>query len=155
MNVTRILFFLAGLTLAGAARGGTLYAVDSTTDSLYTLNKTTGAATLIGSTGQDLTEGGLTFDSSTGRLIASNLFVQGSFDARGIGFATPGSAALSPPSDYANSAYIPSLAYHAPSNTLYGLSRAPYQLQIIDRTTGASSNGPVTAAERVTGLALP
>ncbi|HEV7669441.1 MAG TPA: IPTL-CTERM sorting domain-containing protein [Thermoanaerobaculia bacterium] len=147
MNVSRILFFLAGLTLAGAARGGTLYAVDSTTDSLYTLNKTTGASTLIGATGQELDEAGMTFDSSTGRLIVSNLFVQGSIDASGIGFTAPGSATLTAPSDYVRSLSIPSLAYHGPSDTLYGLSNNAYQWQIIDRATGASSNGPVPAAD--------
>jgi DNA-binding beta-propeller fold protein YncE len=153
VNVSRILFFLAGLTLAGAARGGTLYAVDSTpnslaTNSLYTLDKSTGASTLIGPTGRFVTgPAGMTFDSSTGRLIVSNLFVEDSFDASGNGFTTPGSAALTAPSDYAASLSIPSLAYHAPSDTLYGLSLNPYQWQIIDRTTGASASGPVPLAD--------
>lgn len=154
MNVTRILFFLAGLTLAGAARGGTLYAVDSTNDNLYTLNKATGAATLLGSTGRNPIVGGLVYDSSTHRLIASNLFLEGSIDARGIGFGTPGNPAFSAPNDYIFSLSTPSLAYHAPSDTLYGLSKNPYQLQTIDRATGASTVGPVPAGDPPTVVDL-
>ena len=154
MNVSRILFLLVGLTWAGAAQAGTLYAVDSPTDSLYAVDKTTGAATLLGSTGQEITQGGLVFDSSTGRLVASNLFVQGSIDARGIGSTTPGNATLSAPNDYALSLFVPSLAYHAPSDTLYGLSTNPYQLQTIDRATGATSFGPVPGADPPTVVDL-
>lgn len=153
-NVARILCFLAGLTLAGAAWGGTIYAVDSVTDNMYTLNKTTGASTLIGPTGRVLSASGMTFDSSTGRLIVSNLFLVGSIDARGNGSTTPGSAALTAPNDYVFSLSMPSLAYHAPSDTLYGLSNNPYQLQIIDRVTGASSLGPGFFADPPTNVTL-
>lgn len=147
MSVSRTLFFLAGLALARIAEAGTLYAVDVINRNIYTLDKATGAATLIGPTGQILLTGGMTFDTSTRRLIVSNLVVPGSEDAGrnvvGNGSTAPGGWTLTPPSDYVFSSSILSLAYHAPSDTLYGLSTSPFQLQTIDRTTGASSIGPV------------
>jgi len=154
LKTSGILCLLAGLALAQAARGGTLYAVNQSDNGMYRLDKATGAATLIGPTGQFLDIPGMTFDPSTGLLVVSNAFVPGSLDAFGIGFAKPGTAAVSTPHDFQSSLSIPSVAYHRPSDTLYGLSINPYRLSTIDRASGVATAGPVPFADPPTVVRL-
>ncbi len=67
--VTGIETLIANTTLTqvtGLTFGGehTLYAVDATTDALYTINTTTAEATLIGELGIDVSQVGLAFDNN-------------------------------------------------------------------------------------------
>jgi DNA-binding beta-propeller fold protein YncE len=119
-------------TTAGLARNatnGTIYLTSTGTDELFTVDLSTGTATLVGSYGTTtVVMHGLEWDGSTGTLYGGsngNLFT---IDTT-TGFATQvGASGLT---SFTNLVHVPT------TNTLYATNSGTDSFYLVDRTTGA------------------
>jgi uncharacterized protein YuzE len=111
------------------AFGSVMYMVDASNNSLYTVNKGTGAATLVGPLGVRVgPPAGLAYNNRTDTLFITTLSSNGlsSID-RNTGAATfLGATGVN----------LPGLAYDTNSDTLYGLSGQTDSLYAIDQGSG-------------------
>ena len=125
-------------SLAVDRDSGTLYATDIGSDELLTINRTTGAASSVGSLGADFeTVSGLAFDANNDVLYGADSFDGGLLTintATGAG-SLVGSIAASA---------VSSLAYHHATDTLYG-SNAASTLFTITPTMPTPTATPIGA----------
>jgi hypothetical protein len=129
-----------GAAPAAATLWATTFGVAGAADAVATLGPA-GAATLLPPAGHDLEGTGLAFDTSTGTLYVSNVFVPGSIDAYSLGVVdlSNGSISLVGAGGFLASLSIPALAYAAVDDVLYGYSTNPPGLMTIDRGTGVAT----------------
>lgn len=127
------LFFFS---LSQAVEAGTLYAVDDSTDSFYSIHTTTGAATLIGPCGEDLSFSGLAYDTSTGTMYVSDVRFAGGW---GLGTVDIATGAVTFIGGHITTSNIHGLAYDSLNDIFYGADTQGPGLAIIDRSTGAAT----------------
>ncbi len=115
--------------------GGVLYGCSPSNNSLYTLDRSTGFATLVGPTGFSNING-LAFDTSTNTLYCTDLNNNALFT---VDVAT-GSGTLV--AVMSNTTSVEGLAYDPATDTLYGLDDTAERIVILDRSTGAAQPLP-------------
>jgi len=151
---------LCALLLVGkAASGGVLLGVDDNaqqsggTSKLYIINQTTGAASELGELGQQAFAGGLAYDSSSGKLLVSDLFVVTppvfTNNLGSINLATGAATLIGPHAGAANA--VSGLAYDSDDDILYGAGNSS-NLVIVNRATG-STTAVGELGQRIDGLA--
>jgi len=132
---------------------GPLYAVDDDTNSLYSVDRSTGLATLVGSCGEDLSASGLAWDSWHRRMYVSDVTLGGG--AWGLGTVDLGTGVVTVVGSHVNSTTIGGLAFDSTNNVLYAADHSNDCLAEIDRATGVSTciGGTWGGATGVFGLA--
>ncbi|MCW5764943.1 MAG: SMP-30/gluconolactonase/LRE family protein [Phycisphaeraceae bacterium] len=142
----------AGTTagLAYDCSTGTVYLTSTSTDSLYTLDLATGAATLVGAYDPavpNIVMHGIEWDSSTGTLYTASSHNNGLYSVN----TTTGAATLIGTSGLTS---FPNLVYDSRNNVMYGTSSGTDSFYQIDRATGAATLiGPLTGPTNPNGLA--
>ncbi len=131
-----VLFLGLPFLVTHAAHAGILYATDDNVDAFYTLNTTTGAATSIGSTGQDLSFSGLAYDTSTRTMYVSDVTLESGW---GLGTIDLTTGAVTVIGSHVITSDIHGLAYDPISNVLYGSDIDNCSLDTISRATGAAT----------------
>ncbi|MGC3990329.1 MAG: hypothetical protein QM796_11735 [Chthoniobacteraceae bacterium] len=139
-DATGLIFAAALLVSSITAKAQwTLYASDTITKQLFTLDKTTAGSTLVGNYGVDGTMGGLAYDPNHDVLFGSDTTTNSLYQInRATGAATLvgsfGSFGLTP-------AYFQALAFDSMTNKLYGAygTTANPMLYQINPTTGAAT----------------
>ncbi|MCA9287532.1 MAG: hypothetical protein KDA05_03050, partial [Phycisphaerales bacterium] len=115
----------------------TMYLTSTGNDSLYTLNLTTGEATLVGAYGVPVVMHGLEYDSSTDTLYAASSTPNALYRVdKNTGLAT----------EIAQTGLtsFPNLGYDSTNDVLYGTSSGNEGFYSVDRVTGAwSAIGPL------------
>ncbi len=130
---------------------GPLYAVDDDTDSLYSVDRSTGAATLVGSCGEDLSYSGLAWDSWRRKMYVSDVTLGGGW---GLGTVNLATGAVTVVGGHVNSIDIGGLAFDSTNDVLYGADNSCDGLATIDRMTGVSTCiGPWLTTTNILGLA--
>jgi len=138
-----------------AGQGSTadeMYATDDTLDSLYDLEPATGATSLIGACGQNISYSGMAYDSTNAVMYVSDVWTGSSY---GLGSVNLGTGVVTVIGDHVSTVDIWALAYNPFIDVLYG---ADYigggALTTIDRATGVSTPiGSWGTASEVCGLA--
>jgi hypothetical protein len=116
---------------------GPLFAVDDDTDSLYSVDRSTGAARMVGPCGEDLSASGLAWDSWHRKMYVSDVTLGGG--AWGLGTVNLGTGAVTVVGDHVNSTNIGGLAFDSTNNVLYAADQSNECLAEIDRATGVST----------------
>ncbi len=149
---------VCGLSLASGAfaalsanRG--LYAIDEVSDNFYKIDTATGAATLVGSLVENVSLGGLAYDTSTGTMYVSDVTLGGG--QWGLGSIDLTTGAVTVIGDHVNSSDIHGLAYDSRNDVLYGSDVVSDGLASINRSTGESTaiGSYVNAVSDIQGLA--
>lgn len=136
------------LTLSPAS-GSQLYGVDSNsqqtggTSRLYIIDETTGHASEVGALDKQVFAGGMAYDSSTGTLYVSDIFIVtpptfGNY--LGLINLSTGVATVIGQLGGSGSNAVTGLAYDSTRNVLYGSGNGPSnanRLMIVDRASGA------------------
>ncbi len=128
------------LSLSHAAEAGTIYASNDSSDNIYTINTFTGAATLVGPSGRDLSYSGLAYDTSTGTMYVSDVTLPG--PAWGLGTVNLATGAVTMIGDHITTVDVHGLAYDSTNDVLYGADMFPGNgcgLVTVDRVTGAAT----------------
>ena len=135
-NITGLAYDRQLDILWGAANGN---------DSLYTINYTTGVATLVGAfnPGHDVTLPGLEFDNSTGALYMTSALAGTFYSVN----KSTGQATLIGTHGITGST---SMGYHSNSNVMYAINTSTDSLYTMNRGTGA-----MTLIGAMAGTILP
>jgi len=161
------------VTVLAAPLAGQMYLSDDEQDAIYTVDLTTGQATLVGPAGLDMSFSGLAYDSLNGVLYVSDVALLGEAagpptDGRNARLTSPeggtgwnlatvdlASGALTIVGDHLTSSNIHGLAFDSANDVLYGADiDNSGQLSVIDRATGASTPvGPWGTTTEIRGLA--
>jgi len=127
--------------LAPSPTPGLAYMVDGrqsgdiVNSSLYTLNLTTGAATLVGSTGvPDMF--GLAYDPNTSTIFGTT-YSEGVVGLYSVNASTGAATFIGPTSISNSTREIDALTYNTATHSLVGISAGFSSLYTIDETTGA------------------
>lgn len=132
-----VIFVFLILTFGHSAFAGTMYATDDYTSSLYTINTTTGAATLVGPTGSIIISySGLAYDT-----LNSTMYVSDAWDGvhEGLGSVNLTTGAVTYIGSHVISNNIHGLAFVASNNTMYGSDHNNNSLDTINLATGAAT----------------
>ena len=138
----------------GFASSGLAYNSDnnllytSRSGGLYSIDPTTGAATLVG-TGMPPSSTAMAYDSNRGRLYLVDPSL------RQLHHVDPATAQITLIGDLGSSAALSGLAYDPESDTIYLSNPAGYNLYTLDVNTGAATQvGPFQAQAYMTGLTI-
>ena len=135
VSVLVLVFLFGFIAFAQSVYAGTMYATDDITDNLYTINTTTGAATLVGPTGQDLSLSGLAYDTANSTMYVSDVSLP--TDGYGLGSVNLATGAVAIIGSHVISNDIMGLAFIG--NTLYGSDADNDSLDTINLATGAAT----------------
>lgn len=135
-NITGLAYDRQLDILWGAANGN---------DSLYTINYTTGVATLVGAfnPGHDVTLPGIEFDDSTGALYMTSALAGTFYNVN----KSTGQATLSGTHGITGST---SMGYHSNSDVMYAINTSTDSLYTLNR-----ANGAMTLIGAMAGTILP
>jgi hypothetical protein len=127
---------------------GVVYGTDCS--NLYTIDQTTGLATLVGSFNGPIDMFALAYDSAQGKLFGVNGGIGSFFTVYEIDTTTGSATEVGPTGDYR----IQDIWYDSSDGSMYGVGDAPNQVYSIDTTTGAAT--PLFAIEPIIwGLGKP
>jgi len=130
-----------------------MYAIDEGTDSLYSIDTSTGASSLIGPAGEDFSFSGLAWDSWSQIMYVSDVTMNG--PDWGLGRIDIQTGATTVIGSHVTTSNIWGLAFDCIDNALYGADGGNQCLATINRGTGeASCVGSYGTGEPIGGLAF-
>jgi DNA-binding beta-propeller fold protein YncE len=154
LSASFFISLLFSVIVAFPAYSGVLYATDDSTSSFYSINTTTGTATLIGPCGMSLSLTGLAYDTLNMKMYVSDVFGPNGY---GLGTIDISTGAVTYIGGHITSSNIHGLAYDSLYDVLYGADTDNGNgLSIINRATGASTFvglWSAAAALQIRGLA--
>ena len=128
---------LLGLFAIGApAAASTIYAGDIDSDDLSAVDSGTANALFVGNLGENLSFGGLAYDTSTGTMYVSDIELESGYGLATVNLTTGAATILG---GHVNSSNIWGLAYDSANDVLYGADGSNGGLATLDRVTGEST----------------
>lgn len=128
-----VLVLLAGAAPASAA---TIFAGDIDTDDITAVDSGSAATVFVGNLGQNLSFGGLAYDTGTGTMYVSDIEFDEGYGLASVDLATGDATFIG---GHVNSINIWGLAYDSANDVLYGADGSNVGLATLDRATGEST----------------